>query len=221
MRGYEERISTKEASWKISLLLIVVRRGGRVQRVFREERHCVPLHTRPPRIALVSNSAPALLLMARPGFRKAGFFSNREKLPQTSFFSVSFSFPFLFFPSFPPSLPDKLVYQHCVKKGYHWNTTSTELAGVTNQTCKRDSPSTTALPISYLSHEELKKEKKVETTIIVCWDHTKYGPKKSLVNSMPIHARCLPFGPWSATEVSKEWNVPYDWLKQDSLTILY
>lgn len=22
-------------------------------------------------------------------------------------------------------------------------------------------------------------------------------------------------------EVSKEWNVPYDWLKQDSLTILY
>lgn len=137
----------------------------------REERHCVPLHTRPPRIALVSNPAPALLLMARPGFRKAGFFSNREKLPQTRFFL--FPFPFLLFPSLPPSFSDKLVDQHCVKKGYHWNTTSTELAGITKQTCKRDSPSTTALPISYLSHEELKKEKKVETTIIVHWDHTK------------------------------------------------
>lgn len=80
----------------------------------REERHCVPLHTRPPRIALVSNPAPALLLMARPGFRKAGFFSNREKLPQTRFFL--FPFPFLFFPSLPPSFSDKLVDQHCVKK---------------------------------------------------------------------------------------------------------
>lgn len=51
----------------------------------RGKRDLVPLHTSPPSMALGSNSAPALLLMAQPGFRNVVFFRIRERLPQTSY----------------------------------------------------------------------------------------------------------------------------------------
>ena len=70
-------------------------RGGRARRVCQgAKRDLVPPNTRPPRTAVLSNSA--LLLMAQPGFRKVGFFSNREKLPHTSFFEAFFVCLFFF-----------------------------------------------------------------------------------------------------------------------------
>lgn len=83
----------KGSKMKISLLLTgVERRKGR--ECSRRKRDCVPLLSRPLRIALVSNSAPALLPMSQRGFRKAVFYSNREKLPQTSFVCLFACFSF-------------------------------------------------------------------------------------------------------------------------------
>lgn len=71
---------------------------------FREKTDPVPLYKRRPRIGLVSKSAPALLLVAQPGFRKTVclFFNIRDKFPQTNF--AVFFFFLSFLPSFQTSL---------------------------------------------------------------------------------------------------------------------
>ena len=61
LRGYKERISTKEARQKLAFSLWYGQEEG-----FRGKKDLVPLYTRPPRIALVSNPTPAVFLMTQP-----------------------------------------------------------------------------------------------------------------------------------------------------------
>jgi len=69
MRGYEERISTKEASWKSDFFPLCFGQEEELGKHPQGKRELALLHTRPPETEL-SHPAPALLLMAQSGLGK-------------------------------------------------------------------------------------------------------------------------------------------------------
>ena len=108
-RGYEQRISTKEANRNFAFFSLCCGEEEGLGTHAQEKRDLVPLHTRPPEMALI-HTVPALSLMAQSGFRKVTDSSCYK--PASPVCLLGFSFP----------LSDQFVDQHCVKKGYPGNT---------------------------------------------------------------------------------------------------
>lgn len=169
--GYERvwGISTKEASWKSAFLSLWYVDEVELGQYSRGARELVPLYTRPPRIAGISNCPPALWLWPNLDLEKLVSLVTERSCNKSAFLLVGFFFSFL----------TSFWINTVVKKRLPGKMHKYQGGWITNQTCRRYSQFATGVPKSRPQVQGTVGEG-LHHTVLTYWGQTKHGPKRGL-----------------------------------------
>lgn len=155
----------KRSKLKISLSPIVICRGGRPG-----TRELVPLYTRPPRIAGISNCPPSPWLGPNLDLEKLVSLVTERSCNKLAFLLVGF----FFFPFWQASESTLLL-----KKGYLGKCTNTKVAGLQIRPAEGTLQFGTGAPKSRPQVQGIIGEC-LYHTVLTYWGQTKHGPKRAL-----------------------------------------